>query len=594
VTRQKGFGKRLAAGALAGFLTWCFISLAVACTNPRFVDTIPGWLAVALAAAAAGACLALVPLPGRLFFWTWSTVSAVAALALGIAIAARAPDVRPKTHGRQSPLPAPVLVLGLDGATWSVLGPLIQDGRTPHIARLVSQGASGGLTSLEPMASPRLWASIDTGVKPEKHGISSFFSTQADLRTWRIWEWLAVRRGAAVGLMEWYLTWPPPQAAAWSVPGLFAPDEQTKPPRLGFLKAFARSGHVGAARPSVFRLAGLGLDAIAAGMRLSTAFAAGRLFGKRLVGMTADERYVEEHLLWARIKADVFGRLISRSRPDWAALFLNEADVFGHRYFAQSVQRSGGRLSAALADAYRLADRALGVALDAYGARRPVVLIVSDHGFRLAPPGARRFKPNLDKSLRSLLRLDPERFVWTYVGSDLFLRPRSGSDSGALAAARRTLLSLRVQERPLLQVGAIDDGSLLIRLADGLRLDGRTLVQFDGGSVPAKLLLAKTEKDSGVHDITGVIVLSGPGVRHGISLHGASLLDVVPTLFVLAGEPLPEGMAGRVLTEALLPSWLARHPLRRQPPLPPRPRVASPGAPERAIEDQLRTLGYIR
>lgn len=38
-----------------------------------------------------------------------------------------------------------VFVLGLDGATWDVLEPLIQDGWLPNLARLREQGAWGSL-----------------------------------------------------------------------------------------------------------------------------------------------------------------------------------------------------------------------------------------------------------------------------------------------------------------------------------------------------------------------------------------------------------------------------------------------------------------
>ena len=36
-----------------------------------------------------------------------------------------------------------VMVLGLDGATWDVLEPLIQEGLLPNLARLREQGSSG-------------------------------------------------------------------------------------------------------------------------------------------------------------------------------------------------------------------------------------------------------------------------------------------------------------------------------------------------------------------------------------------------------------------------------------------------------------------
>ena len=76
--------------------------------------------------------------------------------------------VTPATgHGR-------VVVFGIDGADWRVIDPLIAAGRMPSLARVVREGASGTLMSMEPSASPALWTTIATGVTPERHGIHNF------------------------------------------------------------------------------------------------------------------------------------------------------------------------------------------------------------------------------------------------------------------------------------------------------------------------------------------------------------------------------------------------------------------------------------
>ncbi len=48
----------------------------------------------------------------------------------------------------------------------------------------------------------------------------------------------------------------------------------------------------------------------------------------------------------------------------------------------------------------------------------------------------------------------------------------------------------------------------------------------------------------------GFVLLAGAGVRSGVRLTSASVLDLAPTLLVLAGEPLARDMDGRVLAEA--------------------------------------------
>jgi len=71
-----------------------------------------------------------------------------------------------------------------------------------------------------------------------------------------------------------------------------------------------------------------------------------------------------------------------------------------------------------------------------------------------------------------------------------------------------------------------------------------------------------TAGDAGYHAPYGVFVASGPAIRRGISFHGASVLDVTPTLLELFDAAIPFQMDGKVLVQALQPEWLAEHPPR--------------------------------
>jgi predicted AlkP superfamily phosphohydrolase/phosphomutase len=67
-----------------------------------------------------------------------------------------------------------VFVLGLDGATWDMLEPLIQDGLMPNLAQLREEGAWGSLRSVFPPLSPVAWTGVMTGKNSGKHGIFEF------------------------------------------------------------------------------------------------------------------------------------------------------------------------------------------------------------------------------------------------------------------------------------------------------------------------------------------------------------------------------------------------------------------------------------
>ena len=49
-----------------------------------------------------------------------------------------------------------VIFIGVDGADWEIIQPLMQRGRLPHFAQIVHDGATGDLKSIEPMLSPLL------------------------------------------------------------------------------------------------------------------------------------------------------------------------------------------------------------------------------------------------------------------------------------------------------------------------------------------------------------------------------------------------------------------------------------------------------
>ena len=67
------------------------------------------------------------------------------------------------------------LVLGLDGATFDLLQPWIDEGHLPTLARLQREGASGPLESTFPPISAAAWSSFSTGVNPGKHGVVDFY-----------------------------------------------------------------------------------------------------------------------------------------------------------------------------------------------------------------------------------------------------------------------------------------------------------------------------------------------------------------------------------------------------------------------------------
>jgi len=67
-----------------------------------------------------------------------------------------------------------VAVFGLDGVTFDLLQPWIDEGRLPNLANLLAQGASGRLRSTIPPVSASAWSSFATDSRPGQHGLIDF------------------------------------------------------------------------------------------------------------------------------------------------------------------------------------------------------------------------------------------------------------------------------------------------------------------------------------------------------------------------------------------------------------------------------------
>ncbi|MBC8456556.1 MAG: alkaline phosphatase family protein, partial [Deltaproteobacteria bacterium] len=139
-----------------------------------------------------------------------------------------------------------VLVIGLDGATWTILKPLVEANELPVLNKLMSAGAYGAMRTVLPPTSAPSWTSAFTGQNPGKHGVYEFFVrrsvengfTYVDSRsraTKALWEILG-ERGKSVGVVNILTTHPAEKVKGFMMSGSFAPYPKTDffyPPSLG-------------------------------------------------------------------------------------------------------------------------------------------------------------------------------------------------------------------------------------------------------------------------------------------------------------------------------------------------------------------------
>jgi hypothetical protein len=154
---------------------------------------------------------------------------AAALVAAGAAFVSANPDVdllpAPAVVAVE-PSPAPVrrvAVLGIDGANFRVLDPMIARGELPALASLRSRGIHGVLESIDPMYSPVVWSSIFSGKRPDKHGIIGWYESHAaNIKTARLWR-LLESAGMPSVVSNVPGTWPPRASGSALVSGFPMP-----------------------------------------------------------------------------------------------------------------------------------------------------------------------------------------------------------------------------------------------------------------------------------------------------------------------------------------------------------------------------------
>jgi tetratricopeptide (TPR) repeat protein/predicted AlkP superfamily pyrophosphatase or phosphodiesterase len=287
-----------------------------------------------------------------------------------------------------------VLLIGLDGADWNILEPLMEAGRLPHLSRLVRGGVRGRLRTITPMLSPVVWTSIATGVVPSRHGIVDFVATigperqrvpvRSSLRKVKaIWNVLS-EQGVRVGVIGWWATFP-----AEEVNGFIVTD---------------RVAHqvFGPHRPR--EVVGEGkvypppIDKLVRSLRIAPESISTRQLSRyiRLEGEAAPLPATQEKLIddfkTLLAAGDTYGRIAleleKQHHPDFLAIYFEGTDTVSHLFMPYAsppldgIDRQAARRFGRTVNAYyRHVDEVIGRILKLVGPKTAVI-VCSDHGFK--------------------------------------------------------------------------------------------------------------------------------------------------------------------------------------------------------------------
>jgi len=123
------------------------------------------------------------------------------------------------------------VLIGLDGATFTVLDSLFEAGHMPFLQEFMSRGAHAQLKSTELPLTPPAWTSMITGVNPGSHGVFDFIHCRQtkdgifftlnmsyDIRRPTLWS-IVSRRGRRVAALNFPVSFPPEPLNGVCVPG---------------------------------------------------------------------------------------------------------------------------------------------------------------------------------------------------------------------------------------------------------------------------------------------------------------------------------------------------------------------------------------
>lgn len=290
----------------------------------------------------------------------------------------------------------PVIFLGLDGADWGLLYQYIARGLMPNLARLVAEGVTGRVRTIEPPLSPLIWTTMMTGLSPLDHGILDFVQFDpntgqkqpigsSERRAPAVWN-MVNTAGKRAGVFGLWATYP-----AESINGLMVSDrlftflfkESTPPERVVYPpseESWARNTLARAERQTDY-------------VRLKPYFPWLDEAEYRRVA-DADEPYghpvsaLRRILVETAVYRDLSLDWIRRTRPDLAIVYVQGTDTIGH-VFAPYVpprqaavdERDYERYREVAEKYFREVDVMLGEYRQVAEASGAVLMIASDHGF---------------------------------------------------------------------------------------------------------------------------------------------------------------------------------------------------------------------
>ena len=489
-----------------------------------------------------------------------------------------------------------VLVLGIDGATFDIIEPMVKGGRLPNLARLIEEGSSGLLESTLPPVTIPAWVSMMTGKNPGKLGVFDLLKRSGygvepngccygdHTPLWQILNAYGIR----TGVMNLPGTYPPEEVDGFMVTGMMTPSKRSPfsyPPTLAADLDTAVSPYEIDVRQWQYSDEGRFIKDIYKVME-KRGRAAEYLIGSipcefYMIVFTSSDRL--QHVLWRKREViesyweeldRVIGRILRHFGEDTTVMVVSDHGfgTLARTFYVNEWLSRRGYLQVK----EEVEEKNL-VKLGRLGERL--------YGFL----GERRLLHPITEFLKKVMGLERlQRYAYEYLSNERLEGRVDWARTKAFSCVHSPHFGhiylnvkgkmgfgcVRDEEREELRRAIIGELSTLADPGAGKGLkveayaaediysgphvgeapdivfiidDGRCEVDAEVGSGKLFEAGASLTNWTGTHIKHGVFIARGPGIKRGYRVEKAGILDIAPTVLRLFGIPPPDDMDGKAL-----------------------------------------------